>query len=71
MVRFYKRKSERKNWPQSNLNAAIEAVKGGSSIRRAALVHQIPRATLKRYVNHVGPPQLQQLGSFSCVLRVC
>lgn len=67
MVRFYKRKSERKNWPQSSLNAAIDAVKAGTSIRRAAIVHQIPRATLKRYVSHADPPQLQQLGSFSCV----
>ncbi|XP_021695236.1 uncharacterized protein LOC110675156 [Aedes aegypti] len=67
MVRFYKRRSERNNWPQSNLNAAIEAVKNGTPIRRASVVYQIPRATLKCYVNSVRPPQIQKLGGFSCV----
>lgn len=45
----------------------MEAVRTGISVRRAAAVYQIPRATLKRYVNSAHPTQIQTLGAFSCV----
>lgn len=67
MVRNYKRNSDRKKWPQTNLTAAIKAVGSGTSVRRAALVHRVPRETLKRYLRQADPLEAQQLGAFANV----
>lgn len=67
MVRNFEHKSNRRKYPQSSLTAAISDVKHGNSVRRAALVHRIPRETLARYVYQADPEQFQQLGSYANV----
>ena len=50
MVRLYKRVSNRKSWTPESLNAAIEAVRSGSTKNNAAIVHGVPRQTLRKYL---------------------
>ena len=47
MVSPSKRSSKRKLWTDTQMTAAMESVKAGSGINRAALDHGIPRSTLK------------------------
>lgn len=44
---MYTRKTERKSWSSDNLKTAIEAVNGGSSIRKAARDFNIPETTIR------------------------
>ena len=39
-------KTKRKKWTNESMDKAIEAVKEGSSVQRAAIAHGIPRQTL-------------------------
>ena len=41
------RPSKRRQFADENMIAAIESVKGGQSIKRAAEVHGVPRTTLQ------------------------
>ena len=44
-------KRKRKLWDSESMVAAMEAVKGGESILRAAKTHGVPRSTLQDRVN--------------------
>ncbi|XP_065072717.1 uncharacterized protein LOC135697059 [Ochlerotatus camptorhynchus] len=51
MVRTYKRQSGRQQWSKTAMEAAIDSVRrSGTSIKRAAKDHGIPRPTLIRYL---------------------
>ena len=52
MVRNYERKSERSKWSEADLDQAIKDVKEKKhSLRKAAIVYNIPKSTLERHVN--------------------
>ena len=46
------RRGKRKQWDEDAMLAALEAVRSGCSIKRAALEHGVPRTTL--YDRHTG-----------------
>ena len=46
LVRSPLKRGKRKQWSNEAMLAALEAVKHGTSIKRAALEHGIPRTTL-------------------------
>lgn len=51
MVRNYKRVSERKQWNDTDLSAAMDAVReGGCSVKESAENYGIPRQTLARHL---------------------
>ena len=59
MVRNYERKSERSKWSEADLDQAIKDVKEKKhSLRKAAIVYNIPKSTLERHVNS----KVSQLG---------
>ncbi|KAJ8936241.1 hypothetical protein NQ318_006167 [Aromia moschata] len=47
MPRNYKRQTDRKSWSSDNLKRAIEAIKGGCSIRKTGRDFLIPESTLR------------------------
>jgi hypothetical protein len=51
MVRHYKRKTDRASWTMEAMEAAVEAVRNGMGRRTAAGAYQVPRSTLRRYVD--------------------
>ena len=52
MTRKFIKKNARRQYSESNLKRAIEAVESGSSIREAAKTFQVPYTTLNRHVNN-------------------
>ena len=66
MVRNYERKSERSKWSEADLDQAIKDVKEKKhSLRKAAIVYNIPKSTLERHVNSkVRQPGKAKLGHF-------
>ena len=66
MVRNYERKSERSKWSEADLDQAIKDVKEKKhSLRKAAIVYNIPKSTLERHVNSkVSQPGKAKLGHF-------
>ena len=66
MVRNYERKSERLKWSEADLDQAIKDVKEKKhSLRKAAIVYNIPKSTLERHVNSkVSQPGKAKLGHF-------
>ena len=46
VLRSLIKRGKRKQWSDEAMIAALEAVKNGSSIKRAALEHGVPRTTL-------------------------
>lgn len=50
MTRTYVKKTERRNWGQNLMTEAIKAAKGGMSCNMAAKLHNVPEATLRRYL---------------------
>ena len=66
MVRSYERKSERSKWSEADLDQAIKDVKEKKhSLRKAAIVYNIPKSTLERHVNSkVSQPGKAKLGHF-------
>lgn len=70
MVRTYKRQSGRQQWSKTAMEAAIDSVRrSGTSIKRAAKDHGIPRPTLIRYLKtaEVLGQEVKQIGSFKTV----
>lgn len=61
MVRNYKRKTKKGSWSQECINAAIQSIKNGRSIRDAARIHNIPRTTLMVLMKRQ-PNSLSNLG---------
>ncbi len=51
VMRSPKKIVKRKQWSERSMLAALEAVKSGSSIKRAALQHGVPRSTLQDRFN--------------------
>jgi len=49
MVRTYKRKTDRGSYAPEVINAALLAVREGSSVRKASMDFNIPRRTLNNY----------------------
>ena len=67
MVRVYKRVTDRCAYSTENLNAAIDAIKGGMSKKRASRQYGIPRTTLikqMRQIERSNSVCLPQLGRF-------
>ena len=57
MVGNFSRKTERHKWSEEAIGAAITGVRDeGSSIKNAALVHNIPRTTLNLENCHYDQP---------------
>ena len=50
MVRKYQRKTERAKTPKENIEAAVQAVKSGMSIRKSATLNDVNYRTLTRYM---------------------
>lgn len=51
MVRNYIKKTERRNWSEDNLIAALHAVQhDNQSVNSASIQYNIPEATLRRFV---------------------
>lgn len=50
MPRTYKRITNISSWPESQLRDALAAVKDGMSVKKAAVVFNIPRTTLRRRI---------------------
>ncbi|XP_055603419.1 uncharacterized protein LOC129751753 isoform X1 [Uranotaenia lowii] len=51
MTRNYIRKTNNRDWSVENLNRALQAIRQGIPVQRAAKKYQIPRATLQRYAH--------------------
>lgn len=49
MVRNYKKKTDRGSYTPEIINAALVAVRGGCSVRKASMDFNIPRRTLNNY----------------------
>ena len=50
MPRTYIRKTNRQSWSQEEMKKAIADVQEGSAIHRAAKIHHVPEAALRRYI---------------------
>ena len=68
MVRRYRQKSDRFKWEKSAMQNAIAAVKGGSTIRKAAREYSVPRSTLHRAIK--GNVETGKRGGFSTVFTI-
>ncbi|KAB0805657.1 hypothetical protein PPYR_02627 [Photinus pyralis] len=55
MARNYVRKTERKSWSSDSLKKALEAINGGSSIRKAGRDFNIPESTLRDQMKLASP----------------
>ena len=66
MVRNYERKSERSKWSEADRDQAIKDVKEKKhSLRKAAIVYNIPKSTVERHViSKVSQPGKAKLGHF-------
>ncbi|KAJ4430887.1 hypothetical protein ANN_19478 [Periplaneta americana] len=53
MVRTYKRKTNRQEWSEESMAAAIKEVQEGGAFKTAAKTHQVPVMTLKRRVKGI------------------
>ena len=70
MVRTYKRKSTRGAFVGNTLQQALNALKEGMSLKKAATTYEIPRSTLRRHRDaRVRYPGTVRLGSFEPVLN--
>ena len=72
MVRNYIRRSSRQSWDEVGMEKAIEAVKNKSmGIRKASLHSNVPKSTLRRRVNGLNIPAVDNkkiLGSKKPIL---
>jgi len=48
MVRHYKRKTDRGNYTNETVKAALREIIGGMSVKKASTVFSLPRTTLRR-----------------------